>query len=67
LAWLSGWDDPTIEGVAEILFAARTAAEVAIHREGIDAKVTSLREAEAASEAALVRYDEREAQHDGRG
>jgi hypothetical protein len=66
LAWLSGWDAPTIDGVVEILLAACTAAEVTVHREVIDAKAAALREAGAAAEAALVRYDEQEAQRDER-
>jgi hypothetical protein len=66
LVWLSGWDDPTIDGVVEIVLAARAAAEVAAHREVIDSKVAALRDAEAATEAALVRFDEQEAQRDER-
>jgi hypothetical protein len=67
LVWLSGWDDPTIDGLVEILLAARTAAEVAAHREVIDSKVAALRESEAATGAALVRFDEQEAQRSERG
>jgi hypothetical protein len=62
LAWLCGWDDPTIDGVVEILLATRTAAQVAVHQEAIDDKVAALRESEAATEAGIARYDEQEAQ-----
>jgi hypothetical protein len=67
LAWLSGWDTPTIDGLVEILLAVRTAAQIAVHQEAVDGKVTALRESEAATEAALARYDEKEAQRHGRG
>jgi hypothetical protein len=60
LGWLCGWDDWTIEGPVEILSATRTAAQVAVHRDAIDRKVEPLRESEAATEAALARYDNRE-------
>lgn len=58
LNWLTGWDDWTIGGLVEILQATRTAAQVAIHRDGIDGKVAALRESENATQAALDRYDE---------
>jgi transposase len=61
LRWLTEWDDWTVDGVAEMLAATRTAAQVAIHHEAIDRKVEALRASEAATEAALARYDEREA------
>jgi hypothetical protein len=46
LVWLSGWDDPTIDGLVEILLATRTAAQVAAHSEVIDTKVAELGDAE---------------------
>ena len=61
LRWLTDWDDWTVDGVAEMLTAARTAAaEVAAHRETIDRKFEALRESDASVAAAITRYDERE-------
>jgi len=60
LRWLTDWDDWTVDGVAEMLIAARTAAEVAAHRETIDRKFEALRASDAAVAAATTRYDERE-------
>lgn len=60
LRWLTDWDDWTVDGIAEMLAATRTAAQ-AVHRQSIDRKVGALRESEAAVEAALTRYDERDA------
>ena len=56
LRWLTDWDDWTVDGVAEMLAATRTAAQVAIDRETIDRKVKALRASEAPSPD-----DEREA------
>jgi len=65
LAWLTGWDTPTIDGLVEILSATRTAAQVAVHRKAIDRKAEALRASETATAAALARYDEHEARrHD---
>jgi hypothetical protein len=33
LDWLAEWDEPTIEGLVEILGAVRTAAQMANHRD----------------------------------
>ena len=65
LSWLCGFDNSTVDGLVEILGATRTAAQVAIHREGIDRKVQALRDAEAATEAAMARFDEQEARRHG--
>jgi hypothetical protein len=66
LAWLCSWDDPTIDGLVEILLATRTAAQVAVHQAAIGTKVSALRESETATEVALARFDEQEAQRDER-
>ena len=66
LAWLSGGDDSTVDGLMEIFTAARTAAQVALQREAIAEKVAALRASEAATDAAFVRYDEQEARRRGR-
>jgi hypothetical protein len=59
LYWLADWDEPTIEGLVEILGAVRMAAQVAKHRAGLQRKVAVPRQSEAAPEAALTRYEER--------
>jgi hypothetical protein len=67
LAELCGADAPTIEGLVEILLATRTAAQMAIQREELARKVQALRESEAATEAAMVRFDDQqEARRHGR-
>jgi hypothetical protein len=63
MALLCGFDDSTIDEQVEILTATRTAAQVAVHRETSAGMVRALRDSEAATEAALVRYDEREDLH----
>jgi hypothetical protein len=60
LRWLAGWDGWTTDGLAEILTATRTAAQVALHRAQIAGKVEALRVSDAAMEAAFGRYDGRE-------
>jgi hypothetical protein len=57
--WLAEWDEPTTEGLVEILGTVRTAAQVTEHRAELDHKVAALRRSEAATEAALARYDDR--------
>jgi hypothetical protein len=59
LAWLCRFDDDTVDGVVELLTAARMAAVVDEHRAEIARKTTAWRQAEAATEAAMARYDER--------
>jgi hypothetical protein len=59
LDWLAEWDEPTTDGLVEILGTVRTAAQVTEHRAEIDHKVAALRRSEAATEAALARYDDR--------
>jgi hypothetical protein len=59
LAWLAEWDEPTAQGLVEILGTVRTAAQVTEHRAELDHKVAALRRSEAATEAALARYDDR--------
>jgi hypothetical protein len=59
LNWLSDWDDWTTGGIVELLQAARTAAQVAEHRDLIQQRVDALRESEARTAAAIARYDDR--------
>jgi hypothetical protein len=66
LSELAGADDQIVEGLVEILLATRTAAQMAIHREELARKVQALRDAHAATEAAIARFDEQEARRHGR-
>jgi hypothetical protein len=67
LAELCGADASTIDGLVEILLATRTAAQMAIQREELARQVQALRESEAATEAAIARFDEhQEARRDRR-
>lgn len=60
LADLAGADDSDIEGLVEILLATRTTAQMAIQRDEFAREVQALRDAEAATEAAMARFDEQQ-------
>jgi hypothetical protein len=66
LAELCGADESTVEGLVEILLATRTAAQMAVQRDELDRKVQALRDSEAATEAAMARFDEIEEARRGR-
>lgn len=67
LAELSSADESANEGLVEILLATRTAAQMAIQRDELARKVQALRDTEAATEAAMARFDEiQEARRRGR-
>jgi hypothetical protein len=58
LRWLGQWDDWTTGGIVELLQAARTAAQIAIHADTVDRKRAAFRESVARTDAAIARYDE---------
>jgi hypothetical protein len=64
LDWLADWDRPTIDGLVELLTAARVGADAGRHRVRADHLKQAAADGSARLDAAMARFDGRPGQAD---